>query len=92
MTAIYSHFSSFKLTELPEEIGGCEDCLASGGRWVHLRRCRTCGRIACCDSSANRHASARATRSGHPIARCAEGEEDWSWCYIDNVAFVLPGR
>ena len=26
--------------------------------------------------------------SGHPIVRSAEPGEDWSWCYLDNVAFV----
>ncbi len=27
--------------------------------------------------------------SGHPIVRSAEPGEDWSWCYLDNVAFVV---
>ena len=25
----------------------------------------------------------------HPIVRSAEPGEDWSWCYVDEVAFVL---
>jgi hypothetical protein len=25
----------------------------------------------------------------HPIARSAEPGEEWSWCYLDNVAFVV---
>jgi hypothetical protein len=29
--------------------------------------------------------------SGHPIARSAEPREDWSWCYVDNLAFVVTG-
>jgi hypothetical protein len=28
-------------------------------------------------------------RTAHPIARSAEPGEDWSWCYLDNVAFVV---
>ncbi len=44
----------------PEQVPGCEDCLAIGGRWVHLRVCRTCGHIGCCDSSPNQHASKHA--------------------------------
>ena len=28
-------------------------------------------------------------RVGHPIIRSAEPGEDWSWCYLDNLAFVL---
>src|SRR5262249_2753809 len=27
---------------------GCEQCLATGDRWVHLRLCLTCGHIGCC--------------------------------------------
>jgi len=27
--------------------------------------------------------------SGHPSARSAEPGEDWSWCYVDEVAFVV---
>jgi hypothetical protein len=28
-------------------------------------------------------------QAGHPIARSAEPGEDWSWCFVDEVAFVL---
>jgi hypothetical protein len=48
-----------------------------------------CGKIGCCDSSPNRHATRHAGESGHPIIRSAEPGEDWSWCYIDNLGFVL---
>ena len=47
-----------ELNEVPEEVAGCEDCLKIGGTWVHLRVCRSCGHVGCCDSSPNRHASA----------------------------------
>jgi Zn-finger in ubiquitin-hydrolases and other protein len=89
MTVACTHLESIELTELPQSIAGCEDCLASGGRWRHLRMCQTCGHIACCDSSPNRHASKHASASGHPIARSAEPAEDWSWCYVDEVGFVV---
>src|SRR5436853_324394 len=36
---------------------GCEDCLRTGGRWVHLRMCRSCGHVGCCDSSPSKPAS-----------------------------------
>jgi hypothetical protein len=49
----------------------------------------TCGKIGCCDSSANKHATAHGRESGHPIIRSTEPGEDWSWCYIDEVAFAL---
>ena len=54
--------------------------------------CQSCGEIGCCDSSPNRHASKHARAAGHPVARSAEPGEDWSWCYVDEVAFVVaPG-
>jgi ubiquitin-hydrolase Zn-finger-containing protein len=73
----------------PAEVAGCEDCLRIGGQWVHLRVCRTCGHVGCCDSSPNQHASAHAASSGHPIVSSLEPGEDWSWCYLDEVAFVV---
>ena len=36
---------------------GCEECLKIGSPWVHLRLCRTCGHVGCCDNSPNRHAT-----------------------------------
>ena len=32
---------------------GCEECLKMGDTWVHLRLCRTCGHVGCCDDSKN---------------------------------------
>ena len=26
---------------------GCEECLKTGDRWVHLRLCLTCGHVGC---------------------------------------------
>ena len=31
---------------------GCEECLKIGSPWVHLRLCRTCGRVGCADRTA----------------------------------------
>jgi hypothetical protein len=73
----------------PDHVAGCEDCLAVGGQWLHLRVCRTCGRIGCCDSSPNRHASKHARAVSHPIMTSVEPGEDWSWCFVDEVAFVI---
>jgi len=66
---------------------GCEECLATGGRWVHLRECLTCGHIGCCDSSPARHASRHYAGVGHPIARSFEPGEEWAWCFADEVLF-----
>ena len=70
----------------PEEFEGCEDCLRTGDRWVHLRLCLSCGHVACCDSSPNQHASRHSAETGHAIAASFEPREDWAWCYVDEVA------
>lgn len=64
---------------------GCEDCLRIGAKWVHLRICMSCGHVGCCDSSANRHASAHFRETGHPVMRSVEPDEDWGWCYLDHL-------
>ena len=56
---------------------------------MHLRICLECGHVGCCDSSPERHASAHARASGHPIMRSLEPGEDWSWCFEDEVAMVI---
>jgi uncharacterized UBP type Zn finger protein len=73
----------------PDDIAGCEECLKVGDYWLHLRMCMTCGKIGCCDSSPNRHASRHARSESHPIVRSVEPDEDWSWCYVDEVGFVV---
>lgn len=62
----------------------CEDCVRMGGEWVHLRTCQACGGTRCCDSSPNRHASAHAKGSGHPVICSAEPGERWLYCYPDD--------
>ena len=84
-----THIPTVRYREPPAPVAGCEDCLAAGSGWVHLRMCQQCGRIGCCDSSPNQHASAHAREAGHPIARSVEPGEDWSWCYVDEVMFRL---
>jgi hypothetical protein len=84
-----THLEQIQFTELPAEIAGCEECLKIGGRWVHLRMCMVCGKIGCCDSSPNRHASKHGAEAGHPLIRSAEPGEDWCWCFVDEVAFEL---
>jgi len=68
---------------------GCVECLASGGRWVHLRRCTSCGHIGCCDSSPGRHASGHARSTTHPLVQSFEPGEDWYWCFVDEMAFEM---
>ena len=68
---------------------GCEECLKTGSPWVHLRLCRTCGHVGCCDSSPNRHATAHFHATRHPLVRSIEPGETWTWCYVDDLS---PGE
>ncbi len=70
---------------------GCVECLSTGGTWVHLRRCTSCGHVGCCDSSPGRHATAHFRGEGHPIVQSFEPGEDWYWCYVDSLAFEIEG-
>ncbi len=71
---------------------GCEDCMKTGDRWVHLRLCMTCGHVGCCDSSPNRHATAHWRRHpDHPLIRSYEPGQDWWWCYPEELLFEVPG-
>jgi uncharacterized UBP type Zn finger protein len=85
-----THLDHIQITQLPESVEGCEECLAAGDAWLHLRICLECGKVGCCDDSPNRHATAHAQSSGHPVIRSLEPGEDWSWCFVDDVAFVIP--
>ncbi|MEO7674122.1 MAG: UBP-type zinc finger domain-containing protein [Pyrinomonadaceae bacterium] len=48
---------------------GCEDCLKIGAGWLHLRLCKICGHVGCCDQSPNRHATKHFEAVGHPIIK-----------------------
>ena len=85
-----THLDHVVLRDLPEAVEGCEDCLAAGGAWVHLRICLECGHVGCCDSSPSRHASAHHHETGHPIMRSIEPGEAWAWCFDDEVAMRVP--
>ena len=63
---------------------GCEECLATGDRWVHLRLCLTCGHVGCCDSSKNKHATKHFNATRHPVIRSLEPGEQWGFCYVDE--------
>jgi len=68
---------------------GCEECLKVHSRWVHLRLCRICGHVGCCDQSPHRHATKHFHKTGHPIIEGYDPPEGWAWCYVDKVAFDL---
>ena len=71
---------------------GCKECLISGSRWVHLRLCRTCGHVGCCDDSPNRHARKHYEQTSHPIIEGYDPPEGWGWCYPEEVPVPLPNQ
>ena len=38
------------------------------------------------------HTSRDADATWCPVARSAEPGEQWGWCYVDEVAFVVEAR
>ena len=72
---------SVKHPQRPE----CEDCVKTGGSWMHLRTCQECGGTRCCDSSPNRHATKHARATGHSVIASAEPGERWLYCYPDDA-------
>ena len=88
MAVACTHLDSIQVRP-PDEVPGCEDCLKTGDRWVHLRVCLSCGHVGCCDSSKNQHATRHHAETGHPIVRSAQSGEEWCWCYEDEALFVV---
>jgi len=85
-----AHLDHVLVTELPEEVDGCAECLAGGTPWLHLRICLECGHVGCCDDSPMRHATAHAQSTGHPIIRSIEPNEKWAWCFLDELVMNIP--
>ena len=71
--------------EVPAPGTECEECVAIGSTWFHLRQCLTCGKIGCCDQSPKKHATRHYRAEKHPIMRSAEPDEEWAWCYVDRL-------
>src|SRR6202140_2755451 len=71
---------------------GDEECLKLGDSWLHLRVCRTCGHVGCCDQSPNRHATKHFRVTKHPVIEVYDPPEGWGWCYVDEVMFDLSDR
>ncbi len=90
MTQTCTHLDQIR-DVTPNTPDGCEECLALGDTWVHLRLCMTCGHVGCCDSSKNKHASKHAHATGHPIMKSMERGENWMWCFVDEVVIENAG-
>ncbi|WP_454831678.1 UBP-type zinc finger domain-containing protein [Pseudoxanthomonas wuyuanensis] len=90
MSARCKHLSA--VVTVTPSAAGCQECLAIGSPWVHLRLCRSCGHVGCCDSSPMRHASAHFRQTGHPIIEGYDPPEGWGWCYVDAQEVQLPDQ
>ncbi len=86
MTINCDHLDQIRPVE-PQTPNGCQECLVSGDKWVHLRLCMTCGHVGCCDSSPNQHATKHFHDTQHAIMQSFEPEEDWLYCFIDEIQF-----
>jgi uncharacterized UBP type Zn finger protein len=82
--AACAHISEIR-NVTPKTPNGCEECLKTGMRWVHLRLCLSCGHVGCCDNSIGKHATKHFHGTKHPIIRSFEPGEDWKWCYVDEM-------
>ena len=78
------HIAQIETVKSPKALV-CEECVAIGSKWVHLRTCQGCGVTLCCDSSPNRHASKHARSSGHPVIASAQPGEQWLYCFPDEA-------
>ena len=87
MTDSCSHLNTIRVVR--PSARGCEECLKTGSPWVHLRVCRTCGHVGCCDQSPGRHATKHFHATQHPIIEGYDPPEGWGWCYVDEVFFDL---
>jgi uncharacterized UBP type Zn finger protein len=79
-----THRDQIQPVALPEKYV-CQECVALGDRWIYLRICLICGHVGCCDNSKNKHATQHFHTTGHPVIRSLEPNEDWMWCFIDQV-------
>jgi uncharacterized UBP type Zn finger protein len=83
-----THLETMRL-DVTASGAGCVECLATGGHWVHLRRCLECGHIGCCDNSPGRHATGHFHESSHPLIQSFEPGEEWIWCYVDEIGVEI---
>ena len=83
MDQVCEHLAEVEHVRQPKR-RACEECVKTGDTWVHLRTCQSCGMTLCCDDSPNKHASAHAGATQHPVIASAEPGERWLYCYPDD--------
>lgn len=85
MTAqICDHFERLQSDATPGS-NVCEQCVAAGDTWVHLRSCLICGTVGCCDNSVNQHARKHWESDQHQLITSIEPGESWRYCFEDHL-------
>jgi CPA2 family monovalent cation:H+ antiporter-2 len=85
-----THLDQIRITET--DIDVCAECVELGDSWVELRLCTSCGAVGCCDDSPNKHASAHARSTRHPIIEALVPGDRWRYCYLDETLVRAPIR
>ncbi|WP_327309617.1 UBP-type zinc finger domain-containing protein [Streptomyces sp. NBC_01298] len=83
-----THAAALPPLPAPGADAGCAQCRSRGWNWVRLRVCLSCGHVGCCDSSRGHHAHDHYVGTGHPVAVSIAPDEDWAWCFPDEVFLV----
>lgn len=81
------HLIAMPIDPMPP--GGCDECIKTGDRWVHLRFCVECKHTLCCDDSPNQHARKHYEADGHPVIRSKEPGEKWAWCFEHDTGITI---
>jgi hypothetical protein len=87
-----AHLDQVQSLDPLEQIAGCEHCLKLGSSWVHLRCARAAGGSDAATPRRTVTPAATPVLRTIPYLRSVEPGEDWSWCVIGEVAFVLSGE
>jgi uncharacterized UBP type Zn finger protein len=82
--SLCAHLNAITQVKLSDELV-CEECIKTGGNWLHLRTCQTCGVTLCCDQSENQHMTKHYHETQHPVIASAQPGERWLWCYPDEL-------
>mgnify|MGYP003604557537 FL=1 len=89
-TVLSTDSEGIDVTAPPLGTGGCVECDAAQGWWVHLRRCAACGHIGCCDSSPAQHATAHYRETDQRNIQYFEPGESWYWDFTGEVSLDGP--
>ena len=83
-----THLDQVKYTTPETHV--CQECVALGDTWPHLRMCMICGYVGCCDESKNKHMHKHWLATQHPLIRSIEPRENWMWCNVDEALLRVP--